>query len=63
MALKIRAALAAEDRSALLAGLDRYFWPPESSVRSLKKSETPKIAFRSQPACIQIVSEQSTLPN
>jgi hypothetical protein len=46
MVAKICAALTAEDRTPLLAGLDRYFTSLESSVQPLKSLEMPKAAAR-----------------
>ncbi len=63
MAAKIRAALTADDRTELLAGLDRYFLETESSVPSSKNPVKPNVISCPQVNCTQIISHQQLAPN
>jgi hypothetical protein len=63
LATKIRAALTAEDRTAMLVGLDRYFTQPESSAPSSIHGETPQEAFQSYEVRSQSATPQRLAPN
>ncbi len=62
MVAKIHAALTVDERTELLAGLDRYFSETESSVRPSKNLEMPKVTARPPVDCTQIISHQELAP-